>query len=90
MFDGAPLDLTVINRLDLLLHNGTVIRSDVYPLAIDISGGVTGEVLLRLGDLEDVIPDAGTYIADVKTYDGAVNGFFWGRIRIVMLKDPTL
>jgi hypothetical protein len=79
--DGVITDLTPVTRIDLI-DTGCAweVSSTTSPNAFDWSGGVSGVLILALGD--EVIP-AGSYRARVILYDATnTDGIVWGEIKL--------
>ena len=79
--DGTAQDLSEVTRMTLEVGSTTV-DSDESGSAFDWAPGMTGKLILALGD-EDLT--AGTYRAILTVYDPSnTDGIVWGTFKLIV------
>ena len=79
--DGVAEDLSSVTRMTLEVA-GSTIDSDVSGAAFDWATGVTGKLILALGD-EGLT--AGSYRATLTVYDSTnTDGIVWGTFKVIV------
>ena len=79
--DGTAQDLSEVTRLTLE-EGSTTVDSDESGSAFDWAPGMTGKLILALGD--ESLP-AGTYRAILTVYDPSnTDGIVWGSFKLIV------
>jgi len=87
--DGSAVDLSPVTRMKIIDKEGSFeIDSSVALTAIDWATGVTGKVILALGDQNLVV---GAYTCYLIVYDPSHDdGLNWGEFTIQVIDEPTV
>ena len=78
--DGVAVDLAPVTRMVLMIET-TVIDSTTTPSAFDWDTGVTGKIILFLGNTDGLPP--GKYKSTLIVYDASnPNGLVWSQFAL--------